>query len=44
MNEVFLLWFVKEMPVGEKDIELLIGARSDKRPLPSRAIQDVLHR
>jgi len=31
MNEiVHLLWFVKEMPEGEEDIELLIGVYSSK--------------
>ena len=27
-TEVYLLWFVKEMPNGVEDIELLIGAYS----------------
>lgn len=31
MNEiVHLLWFVKEMPEGEEDIELLIGVYSSE--------------
>lgn len=28
MNKVYLLWFVKEMPKGVEDIELLIGVYS----------------
>jgi hypothetical protein len=27
-TEVYLLWFVKEMPTGMEDIELLIGVYS----------------
>jgi hypothetical protein len=27
-TEVYLLWFVKEMPTGVEDIELLIGVYS----------------
>lgn len=29
-NVVHLLWFVKEMPEGEEDIELLIGVYSSE--------------
>jgi hypothetical protein len=31
MNEVHLLWFVREMPEGIEDIELLIGVYSSNR-------------
>jgi hypothetical protein len=31
MNKVYLLWFVKEMPEGVEDIELLIGVYSSEK-------------
>ena len=29
-TDVYLLWFVKEMPEGDEDIELLVGVYSSK--------------
>jgi hypothetical protein len=30
MSEVHLLWFAREMPEGEEDVELLIGVYSSE--------------
>ena len=42
-DEVYLLWFVKEMPEGEDDIELLIGVYSSNDQAMA-AIERVKHK